>query len=691
VRNHRVLNILLAMAVIFGVLKVEITYSGVFAVPEWVKSPAPIWIMYSDGREIPLYRGESYIFFKSCRVEYGMDPFSHPDPLLPERHVKISLADLKAVRGEPVFVLAALSQRRRIILNFPPVSSPWHLPAGVSQLTALLRVNGHEVVQHYGHIEGLEYVLREAGGEEIDRALSIIRNPQSSIQELYAARMVFEHVSAGIGTPDKFIVARNNAIFVSRYYDGTVERLLEAVKNREQHLWYDYFMKVEVPRALDFRSDLYGISIVDERQLVQGLTLASLVKDAMPDCLVVLGGNFWPRVTGAFRLPEFARIFDYCDAVVYREGFQPLQQLAATLNPTNASGTVWRDGSKVVVNLPTLNPTEFESLPTPNFDGGALQWSPDVVPSLYTMSNCPSRCGFCATPAGSDTFLQRPRAMSPRRIAEHMATIGAARFEICDEHFSILRQNAVGKALSEIGYTAEWECYLTANNQLLDPAVCEKLYDAGCRAVQLGLESLSSETLRREHKVWNSPENYGRILANLRAAGIQTHVFLIVGIPGEPLHWGLKWLPFLEDHGRNILTIKSGRYRLPRLCRDEQEGAHSDLIEVLPDAKPLHPNRDFRYRFVSRKKVEAMRDILEEACRRHWAYGVTSVIPWWVNRGRFSWVELEQMAKELSLEPEVRHLQNALIKTKTIVRDELGQNVGFNNFNDLLKFSRTLI
>ena len=85
-----------------------------------------------------------------------------------------------------------------------------------------------------------------------------------------------------------------------------------------------------------------------------------------------------------------------------------------------------------------------------------------------------------------------------------------------------------------------------------------------------------------------------------------------------------------------------------------------------------------------------MRTVLEEACRRHWAYGVTSTIPWWVNRGRYSWEELEQMAKVLPPEKEVPHLERALAKVASIVKEELGQKVSFNSFEDLLAFSRTL-
>lgn len=686
-RNNKLFSLAVSMLCAFSLFNIEVLRAQTIHHVDPSGQNEPMYIICGDGHLVVLYEGESFELTEVCDVAIRAPGFGwmHRE-VEPKPFIRITVRKLVAIREEQFVGVMMMVQRRRVMLNYPPVSSVWHLPAGISQLTAVLRRDRHEVVQQYGHISGLEYVLKEHGGPDIDRALDAIRNPQSGILDLCDARRAFERVSHSIPTSDKFAVERNNIRYVSDYYDGTIEHAIDAIKKREEHLWYDYFTKVEVPRARDFRPDMYGVSIADERQFVQGLILASLVKDALPECLIVLGGNFWSRVTHAFRIPEFAQFFDYCDAIVYREGFQPLQQLAATLNPAHTSGVAWRKNGEVVVNPATQSTTDFEILPTPDFDGDATQWSPDFVPSLYTMSNCPMACGFCAIAAGSDTFLAKPRSMTPRRIAEHMVALRTTRFEVFDEIFSIPRQLALGKELKRMGLPATWDCYLTVTNDLAKPGTCEKLYEAGCRNVQLGLETLSPDTLLREQKQWNTPKNYGRILANLKAAGIQTHVFLLLGLPGEPLNWGLKWLPFLEEHGENILTIKSGRHRVTRLSPEETHG--NERIEIMPDTKPLHPNRNFRYRAVSSKKVDAMRDILEQACRKHWAYSVTSTIPWWVNRGRYSWDDLKKMAQFLPSEPEVRHLDNAIVRVNTIIREELKREVSLKSFSDVAHFAR---
>ena len=411
--RHNGLNCMVAIVCVLNFLNVEVVYAETIHQRDSSGRHAETILLFPDGKSISIPEGESYTVHQPCTASYRMESGWHHVPVKPKPRVKITIKQMKAIRKEPVLGAMMLAQRRKVMLNYPPVSSVWHLPTGIAQLAAILHSDGHEVVQRYGHILGLEYVLKGYDRVGITHALAAVRNPHSDINALYNARMTFERVSNGIATQDKFVVARNNVSYVSSYYDGTIERALEAVRNREQHLWYDYFTEVELPLARDFKPDLYGVSVADERQFIQGLILASMVKDELPDCLVVFGGNFWSRVTNAFQLPEFAQFFNHCDAIVYREGFQPLRQLAATLNPAHASGVAWRKNGEVAVNPATQSPTDFETLPMPDFDGGATQWSPDFVPSLYTMSNCPMACGFCAIAAGSDTYLPTPRSMTP--------------------------------------------------------------------------------------------------------------------------------------------------------------------------------------------------------------------------------------------------------------------------------------
>ncbi|MFF2957136.1 B12-binding domain-containing radical SAM protein [Kitasatospora sp. NPDC057965] len=566
---------------------------------------------------------------------------------------------------------------------------------GIAYLTAILEERGHHVVQHYGYVEAVEHVLRRHGGDPVDEALRTIRDPGASILRRHDARRLFEEVSASTASAfEDFGVERNNVKCDSRYFKGDVGELRWVLDHREEHVFHDYFAGTELARIRAAGADVVGISVADERQLVSACVLASLVRERLPHVRLFLGGNYWARTMDAYHDPAFAALFDHWDAIVYAEGFRPVVALVEGAEPATVPGVVWRDGDTVRVNPRTPAPVDYESLPTPVFDRGIRQWSPDFVPPLYTMSNCPMRCGFCSIAAGSDSFLHKPRVMSERRVAEHIAALGVERVDFVDEYLTIPRQLRIGRELARIGHRATWQCYLTASDQLLKPETCRALAEAGCSAVQLGLESLDPDTLRQEAKPWNHPANYGRILRNLHDAGIQVHVFIIVGVPGEPINRSLRWLPFLEEHGEHILTIKSGRYRLTRRAPDESAASLHQLsgLQVTgEDRKLLNLNRDqFRYTTggLSRKRVEAVRDLLEEACRRHWAYQVTSDVPWWTNRGRFTLEQLRADAEVLRThrpaEPSIpaSHLKRGLSKIASALHDELGLRAAPTTFED---------
>jgi len=582
-----------------------------------------------------------------------------------------------------------------VYLTYPPASSIWHLPMGAAYLTGVLERRGHRVVQNYGHIEGVEHVLGAFGGAPVEEALRVVRDPDASILSRYDARVLFEDVSRDITSAETFAVERNNVRCDSRHFKGDVGELVRVLERREEHVFHDYFVDVELPRIQALRPDVVGISVADERQLVSACVLASLVREQSPGTRVLMGGNYWARTMDAYHDPEFASLFRHWDAIVYAEGFRPIVALAEGDAPATVPGVVWLDGDTVRVNPRSPAPISYEELPTPVFERGTRQWSPDFVPPLYTMSNCPMRCGFCSIAAGSDTFLHKPRVMSERRVAEHIAALGVDRVDFVDEYLPVTRQIRIGRELERIGHRATWQCYLTAGDQLLNPDTCHALARAGCRAVQLGLESLDPATLKKEAKPWNHPANYGRILKNLHDAGIQVHVFIIVGVPGEQINQSLRWLSFLEEYGEHILTIKSGRYRLTRRAPDERAATSHELpgLRVTgQDHQVLNLNRDqFRYtsQGLSRKRVEGVRDLLEEACRRHWAYQVTSTLPWWINRGRHTLPQLRAAAAELSAhrppEPAIPagHLKRGLSKVTTALHDELGMRVAPGSYEDI--------
>ena len=81
--------------------------------------------------------------------------------------------------------------------------------------------------------------------------------------------------------------------------------------------------------------------------------------------------------------------------------------------------------------------------------------------------------------------------------------------------------------------------------------------------------------------------------------------------------------------------------------------------------------------------------LIEEACRRHWAYAATSIIPWWTNRGRYTLEQIGVMAEQLPQEPADPRLPWAIRRVETILEMELGMKIAFASFEEVLNFFRS--
>jgi radical SAM superfamily enzyme YgiQ (UPF0313 family) len=101
------------------------------------------------------------------------------------------------------------------------------------------------------------------------------------------------------------------------------------------------------------------------------------------------------------------------------------------------------------------------------------------------------------------------------------------------------------------------------------PRFLEKAARAGCTQVFIGMESVNPRNLKEAGKTQNRAEDYGRMIAAWRAAGIRTHVGYIIGFPDD--------------------TEESVREDVQRLIREVQPDQASFFMMV-----PLPGSQDHR-------------------------------------------------------------------------------------------------
>ncbi|MCC7565763.1 MAG: B12-binding domain-containing radical SAM protein [Methanomicrobiaceae archaeon] len=146
---------------------------------------------------------------------------------------------------------------------------------------------------------------------------------------------------------------------------------------------------------------------------------------------------------------------------------------------------------------------------------------------------CPWNCDFCSKPVWGSVF----RKPSLDRVFLEIAEIGRLGYDqlwIADDSFTLdlayLREFCRRKVHESPEIT--WTCLSRVDR--LDREVVDRMHQAGCVRVYLGLESGSDETLRLMGK--RATVRDGREAVRLFAeAGIETAGFFIVGYPGETM------------------------------------------------------------------------------------------------------------------------------------------------------------
>jgi radical SAM superfamily enzyme YgiQ (UPF0313 family) len=139
---------------------------------------------------------------------------------------------------------------------------------------------------------------------------------------------------------------------------------------------------------------------------------------------------------------------------------------------------------------------------------------------------CVHNCDFCVVPsAWGRKPLQKPVEQVVADIQQH----GARKLIFVDLNLIADREYALRLFKALIPLRAEWyglsTVLLASDVELLDLAA-----RSGCRGLLMGLESISVQNLRQNHKGFNSPEKFGRVVEALHAHGIALQGCFVFGL-----------------------------------------------------------------------------------------------------------------------------------------------------------------
>ncbi len=230
------------------------------------------------------------------------------------------------------------------------------------------------------------------------------------------------------------------------------------------------------------------------------------------------------------------------DGMFVGEPEDAILELAAlpTVNEIgNVAALTYRRDDEVIPHRAHGSFTGFLTAPTPAWDLLDLShYSLPLVNKSYviveTSRGCPYTCDFCVAPIHQGhKFRERSAASIVDEMAHIVRTHGVKFFYLWGDtvtlnvkSFSAICEEIIARELD-----VQWFGNARADN-LQDPAFVDRLRRSGCWMLALGIETESDDTRKDMMKRLES-EKIRTALVNMRAAGVKSFGFFILGYPGE--------------------------------------------------------------------------------------------------------------------------------------------------------------
>jgi radical SAM superfamily enzyme YgiQ (UPF0313 family) len=313
-------------------------------------------------------------------------------------------------------------------------------------------------------------------------------------------------------------------------------------RGHEVRIYAESLSEVDWDEVLS--SDLVGISTTTSTA-IRAYRYAQRVRDAgVP---VVMGG---PHVT--FMADE---ALDFCDYVIRHEGEEPLIELVDFLQGRGSLGDIaglsYRSADGAAVHNPDRPLlSSLTDLPWPDMDlvvnGANLNPTP-----ILSSRGCPFDCEFCSVVL---MFGRRVRVVDPAEVVRHIQRVKPRKLFFYDDNFFISKRRGkelldlMIKAKLDVPFFAQIRVDSICKNGVVDKETLDMLWNAGCRIVYLGLESVNPATLKEYHKESSVDDMAGGLEA-LAKRGIRTHGMFVFGADSDTFDSLSKTADFAADNG----------------------------------------------------------------------------------------------------------------------------------------------
>jgi anaerobic magnesium-protoporphyrin IX monomethyl ester cyclase len=338
----------------------------------------------------------------------------------------------------------------------------------------------------------------------------------------------------------------------STYSIYSSKDLIRAINDEEQNPYLELFRSQFLPSILAGEPELIGVSITATSQIIPGLTLCRLIKQANPGIHLTIGGSIFTRLVDNLR--RCPSLFDLTDDFIVFEGetalLELVNQLSGKRDMSKVPNLIYRQNGKITVNQPFYS-ENINELPAPNYDGFPLgrYLAPETVLPVQFSRGCYYKdCAFCALTLDHQNFRQKDPGKTVDDLQMLSEKYDTPYFFFTDECFALSPTKRLCQQLVDRQLNLQWTCEMRFEKNLSRDLLTQ-MRDAGCLKIVFGLESFNQRIMDFMKKGIKQ-DSVRRITEDCLDLGIAIHCYIIVGFPTELEEEALETMNFIVGNER---------------------------------------------------------------------------------------------------------------------------------------------
>jgi radical SAM superfamily enzyme YgiQ (UPF0313 family) len=299
-------------------------------------------------------------------------------------------------------------------------------------------------------------------------------------------------------------------------------------------------------RVLDFKPDMLGFRM-DTYNFQETLEWIKYLKERAKLPVITGGINITNYPLESLSHPEI-------DYGIIGEAIESLPKFLQVLENkkdfSTVEGLVWRKNGEIKINPPKSNLVDFDTYPFParhllpneKYHSFVSQRKNFTV--MLTSTGCPYKCKFCII--ARLPYRERSAENVLAEIEQCYYDYHIREIDIFDATFFINKKRTleICEGIGRRGMKIEWTCRSRAN--LLDEKMLSEASRAGCREINLGIESAVPEILQGINKQIKV-EQVENAVKLCNKYGIRVLGFFMFGNPGETEESLKKTIDFMRE------------------------------------------------------------------------------------------------------------------------------------------------